>query len=661
MDRIAIQARVRKALASARFARAAKVDFMLLAKLFATLGAVSAVHPSPPLPDVFVDASAPNCGTGTGGLADPVCTINDAIALASPGDTIRIAPGTYIENLSLTFDLDLVGVGGDVVTIVDGGGVGSVITVASATTVTIQGLTLTGGASAQGAGVDSFGDLTVIDSTITGNAATGRGGGIYIEGAQLVITNTTIDANSGNKAGGVYVYDSNLEMVRSTVSTNTATVGGGMYFWYGTGDVIDCAVRDNQAATFGGGVGVSTFGGFPPVGGQIEFTGSVIHGNTAADGAGILIGGCSIGTCGTLLVLSNCTVSGNSATGNGGGLLMGELSSPRLNNVTITANQAAGNGGGIFQSLQFYGSGPRLFDTIVAGNSASLLASADFGGDFASSIAPDHSLIGTRPSTATWMDGANGNQIGTIANPIDPLLGPLQDNGGLTATHALLTGSPALNAADPMTSIATDQRGFPRPGAASADIGAFEAQDVRCNGDGGDQLGCTACPCMNEAPPGTIGGCLNSSGMSTRLLVSGSASVSLPSGSVDDLRFALRGAPAQALCVLQSGSALAPNNAMNPCFGTGAGVQSILLDGLRCAVVATRRHGGRASDVQGEVGDTNAPWGGEGAPPAGLANAGGGFVAGQTRYFQVTHRDDAMQVCMRGLNTSQAIGITFQP
>lgn len=181
-----------------------------------------------------------------------------------------------------------------------------------------------------------------------------------------------------------------------------------------------------------------------------------------------------------------------------------------------------------------------------------------------------------------------------------------------------------------------------------------------CTGDGGDQAGCTDCPCGNNASPGTIGGCLNSAGTATRLFATGSPSVSLPSGSSDDLRFALGEAPASAFCVLSSGDSVAPTNAMNPCFGADSGVQSALFDGLRCSVVNTRRHGGRSADSNGEVGTTNNPWGGEAAPPAGIA-ANAGFAAGQTRYYQVTHRDDPLLVCNRGLNTSQAIQVIHTP
>jgi hypothetical protein len=79
--------------------------------------------------------------------------------------------------------------------------------------------------------------------------------------------------------------------------------------------------------------------------------------------------------------------------------------------------------------------------------------------------------------------GVNGNQIGSASSPIDPLLGPLASNGGLTLTHELLPGSPALDAGNnAIVTVATDQRGFARiadsddpDGIATVDIGAYEA------------------------------------------------------------------------------------------------------------------------------------------------------------------------------------------
>ena len=186
---------------------------------------------------------------------------------------------------------------------------------------------------------------------------------------------------------------------------------------------------------------------------------------------------------------------------------------------------------------------------------------------------------------------------------------------------------------------------------------ASMAEDF-CNGDGGDQLGCTNCPCGNNAPMGTIGGCINQSGNSAQLVASGSFSVA--AADPGDLRFEMTGGNPSTLAVLTSGDNLAPQNMANPCFGTGNGVQSLVLDGLRCAVGNTQRHGGRPMDANGDVGITNNAWGGANGPAPSIA-AQGGFVAGQSRYFQVFYRADDTQGCLTGQNTTQAVSITFQP
>lgn len=192
--------------------------------------------------------------------------------------------------------------------------------------------------------------------------------------------------------------------------------------------------------------------------------------------------------------------------------------------------------------------------------------------------------------------------------------------------------------------------------------GFFEAQltdgdgfSHACSGDGGDQMGCTNCPCGNNSAPGTVGGCLNSALRSARLLPSGFASFQS-----DSLHFNLSGAPSGAFCILNSGDVLAPANMANPCFGMNSGAQAAVFDGLRCAVVNTSRHGGRAADANGDIGLTNNGWGPPNGPMAGFA-AQSGWVAGQTRHFQVINRDDPMASCGRGLNTSQSVTVTYAP
>src|SRR5207237_4216291 len=122
-------------------------------------------------------------------------------------------------------------------------------------------------------------------------------------------------------------------------------------------------------------------------------------------------------------------------------------------------NRAAGNGGGLL-----LGGNGTLLNTILAGNSSRNGAGPDCLGTLNSQ---GHNLIqNTNGCVITGV--LTGNLFG-----VDPVLGPLIDNCGPTETHALLAGSPAIDAGDNNGAPATDQRGIARPPAAAVDIGAY--------------------------------------------------------------------------------------------------------------------------------------------------------------------------------------------
>jgi len=196
------------------------------------------------------------------------------------------------------------------------------------------------------------------------------------------------------------------------------------------------------------------------------------------------------------LTLERVTVSGNSSSGSGGGLYNAVGAQLTLNNATLSGNSAGGDGGGVYNagtltinngtisnnSAVGAGSGIRsagtstLKNTLVAGNDND----DDVDGAF---VSGGYNLIGNADGATGF--GSTGDQTGTTGAVIDPLLGPLQDNGGSAPTHQLLAGSPAIDAGDNSGVPETDARGAPRildgldPGhpddaVATADIGAFE-------------------------------------------------------------------------------------------------------------------------------------------------------------------------------------------
>jgi hypothetical protein len=162
------------------------------------------------------------------------------------------------------------------------------------------------------------------------------------------------------------------------------------------------------------------------------------------------------------LTIIDSTVSGNVApSGSGGGLFLSD-STTVIRNSTIAFN-AATVGGGICS-----GTKPVIQSTIVAKNVS------DAGPDIFGQVTATFSLIGNTSQVA--LDAGSANNLLNR----DPLLGPLADNGGPTWTHALLPGSPAINAGSNPANLTTDQRGagFPRVFGSAADIGAFEVQQA---------------------------------------------------------------------------------------------------------------------------------------------------------------------------------------
>ena len=163
--------------------------------------------------------------------------------------------------------------------------------------------------------------------------------------------------------------------------------------------------------------------------------------------------------------VTNSTVSGNTATSNdssrGGGIYNG--GTLNLTNSTISSNtSSSGNstGGGIFNSWATV----NVRNTIIALNTATTGPDVD-----GALISYGFNLIGN--DSASTITPTTGDEIGTPGSPIDPLLGQLANNGGPTKTHALLSGSPAINGAGP-NAPSRDQRGYIRPD--TADMGAFE-------------------------------------------------------------------------------------------------------------------------------------------------------------------------------------------
>jgi hypothetical protein len=258
-------------------------------------------------------------------------------------------------------------------------------------------------------------------------------------------------------------------VTNTTFSDNSASSGGGIDNLFGTLTVTNCTFTSNNHATDAGG--------------------GIFNRDT--------------------LTLANSTFFNNSA-GQGGGGIDNQFDL-RMVNCTLSGNTAgSGQGGGINNSA-----GLSIANTIIAKNTAA--TGPDVNGGAASQ---GYNLVGDGSGSSGF--GVPGDQVGTASSPINPLLGPLQDNGGPTQTMALLPGSPAIDAGSDALAVdqngnplAFDQRGFVRVENSTVDIGAFEVQvyQVYSTADSGGGSLRTALANANQAGGSVIvlttGGTIN--------------------------------------------------------------------------------------------------------------------------------------------------------
>ncbi|MDA0920601.1 MAG: hypothetical protein O2945_16135 [Planctomycetota bacterium] len=340
----------------------------------------------------------------------------------------------------------------------DGGGV---FTSSSATT-SLENTTLSGNTAARdGGGVRNDGTMTVTLVSLAGNSA-GRDGGAIYNDRTLTVTQSMFTGNTAVGSGGALELNSIgvVSLMSSTLRGNTATVNGGAISNNGASRLTlsEMTIDGNQATGNGGGL-------FHNSSVVATVSGTTISNNSAANGGGVSSAG--------PINLTNATISSNVAGSNGGGLH--NTSTATLLGVTIANNMATGSGGGI--SSNNAGGNTSLKNTLVARNTAG--TNADVNGT--AFVNQGNNLIGDGGSVTAFVNGINGNLVGTTGAEIDPLLSPLQDNGGATLTHALLFGSPARDNGNNVGVTAFDQRGFDRrfdgdgDGNVTVDIGAFES------------------------------------------------------------------------------------------------------------------------------------------------------------------------------------------
>ncbi len=344
------------------------------------------------------------------------------------------------------------------------------------------------------------GSLTVMNSLINANSAGGRGGGISLLGStatnrtvnliNTVISNNKLNFNpNGVSTAGidVLIFNSSLgsltlNILRCTVSDNDSGTGAGAGGLTNSTTGADSLINITDS-TFSGNKGSvggidnrTNFSGNATV----TLRGSTLRNNSATgDGGGIFNFVSSAAATGSAVInATNSTVSGNSSERFGGGIAnLSTRATVNLNYCTVASNTASVQAGGLYQ-----GSGQiNLKNSIVADNTASV------GRDiFGTITSQNYNHIENITGGVFFADAANNieDETGFMALPndvtgIDPMLGPLADNGGATFTHLPALASPVINTipngvGDCGTTVLTSQNGVTRPQQAGCEKGSTE-------------------------------------------------------------------------------------------------------------------------------------------------------------------------------------------
>jgi hypothetical protein len=398
---------------------------------------------------------------------NPACsiTIQQAIDLASAGDTVSVSAAVYHERITITKDLTLRGSRTSqlpaLTTTINGDGLGNVVTIqGGARTVNLDTLRITNGNVGSGGGIyNSFTThyLTLNNLILDGNYA-GEGGGIYSASGSLVIVDTWIGNNRAILNGGGISARGALSLTRVTVTGNQTNIiyGGGVYQESGTFQAQDSNISNNAAHNDGGGLY------FTDVTATLERV--TIDGNQSvtAVGGGIM-------NVDSQISLTNVTLSGNSVTYSEGGAAIYTIATPdhdasvMLYAVTVANNSApAGSGGGLVAYAY-----PTALHPATYTVASSIFADNPGGNCDIRSNATFSSSDYNISDDATCPLPYHADHLNTDAH-LQPLAWNLP---GYVKTHAILSNSPAHRNSEACPP--TDARGVRRP-ALLCDSGAFD-------------------------------------------------------------------------------------------------------------------------------------------------------------------------------------------
>ena len=414
-------------------------------------------------------------------------TIQQAIDVADPMDTILVEPGTYTENIVIWQSVHLVantGGGGSAV-IIDGGLAAATVTFTGVETpeTTLEGFTVQNGSDVYGGGIAGNGThATISNCLITDNTADVGGGLFNCDG---IIQNCRITWNTADSGGGLYRCDGTV--LHCTIENNTAARGAGLYECQGT--VSSCGILTNTA-TAGSGAGAYNCNG--------SLSECRIAGNTNSGTSTYYTGGGLYDCDGPI---TRCTIEGNSASyASGGGAAVCDGTFSRC---VIRTNVCKYDGGGLLNC------GGPIEDCVVSGNR---VTGAAYGGGLANCLGTIRNCTvvgnrafdggglascGTITNCIVWNNRPTGGSYQQVRLPTAVSYCDVQDGsawpGCITAApqfvndglwsgttwqegdYHLSATSPCVNTADPgFASEGTDIEGNPRVVGGRVDMGAYE-------------------------------------------------------------------------------------------------------------------------------------------------------------------------------------------